>query len=148
MYIVFKILEINIPICMLPMRARYEVQRFSPQRAMLMYHSCTARIIMLCWHDDVIKWKHFPRYWPFVRGIHWSQWIPRTKFSDAELWYFLWPVLWINGWVNNHEAGDLRHHRAHYDVIVILSCYIFGPYVIYYHRSCDVCHIMLYYTPS
>ena len=23
-------------------------------------------------HDDVIKWKHFPRYWPFVRGIHQS----------------------------------------------------------------------------
>ena len=23
----------------------------------------------LC-NDDVIKWKHFPRYWPFVRGIH------------------------------------------------------------------------------
>ena len=21
-------------------------------------------------HDDVIKWKHFPHYWPFVRGIH------------------------------------------------------------------------------
>ena len=21
-------------------------------------------------HDYVIKWKHFPRYWPFVRGIH------------------------------------------------------------------------------
>ena len=21
-------------------------------------------------HDDVIKWKHFPRHWPFVRGIH------------------------------------------------------------------------------
>ena len=25
-------------------------------------------------HDDVIKWKHFPRYWPFVRWIHWSHW--------------------------------------------------------------------------
>ena len=24
-----------------------------------------------------------------------------------------------NGWVNNGEAGDLRHHRAHYDVIVM-----------------------------
>ena len=24
------------------------------------------------YHDDVIKWKHFPHYWPFVRGIHWS----------------------------------------------------------------------------
>ena len=24
-------------------------------------------------HDDVIKWKHFPCYWPFVPGIHrWS----------------------------------------------------------------------------
>ena len=21
-------------------------------------------------HDGVIKWKHFPHYWPFVRGIH------------------------------------------------------------------------------
>ena len=26
---------------------------------------------------------------------------------------------WINAWVNNHEAGDLRRHRAHYDVIVM-----------------------------
>ena len=23
-------------------------------------------------HDDVNTWKHFPRYWPFVRGIHQS----------------------------------------------------------------------------
>ena len=28
---------------------------------------------------------------------------------------------WINGWVNNGEATDLRHHRAHYDVIVMIS---------------------------
>ena len=36
-------------------------------------------------HDDVIKWKHFPCYWPFVRGIHRGH-----KASDAELWCFLW----------------------------------------------------------
>ena len=24
-------------------------------------------------HGDVIKWKHFPRYWPFVWGIYRSQ---------------------------------------------------------------------------
>ena len=41
-------------------------------------------------HDDVIKLQHFTRYWPFVRGIHRSRWIPRTIASDAELWYFLW----------------------------------------------------------
>ena len=41
------------------------------------------------YHDDVIKWKHFPRYWPFVRGIHRSRWIPRTKASDADFDVFL-----------------------------------------------------------
>ena len=35
-------------------------------------------------HDDVTQGKHFPRYWPFVWGIH------RSKASDAELWCFLW----------------------------------------------------------
>ena len=35
----------------------------------------------------VIKWKHFPRYWPFVHGIHR---IPHTKASDTEPWRFLW----------------------------------------------------------
>ena len=28
---------------------------------------------------------------------------------------------WINGWANNREAGDLRRHRAHYDVIVMMQ---------------------------
>ena len=41
------------------------------------------------YHDDVIKWKLFPRYWPFVRGIHRSPVNSRTKASDAELWCFL-----------------------------------------------------------
>ena len=27
--------------------------------------------------------------------------------------------VWINGWENNREAGDLRRYRAHYDVIVM-----------------------------
>ena len=31
-------------------------------------------------HDDVIKWKYFPRYWPFVRGIHRS---PVTRSFDV-----------------------------------------------------------------
>ena len=69
----------------------------------------------------IIKWKHFPRYWPFVRGIHWSPVNSRTKASDAELLYFLWSAHWTNGWANNREAGDLWRHRAYYDVIVMLS---------------------------
>ena len=72
------------------------------------------------YHNDVIKWKHFPRYWTFVRGIHRSpvnsphngQWRGALMFSLI--------CTWINAWVNNREAGDLRLHRAHYDVIVMM----------------------------
>ena len=40
--------------------------------------------------DDVIKWKHFPSYWPFVGDFTGHWWIPSAKASGAELWYFLW----------------------------------------------------------
>ena len=49
------------------------------------------------------------------------RWIPLTKASDVELWCFLWSAHWINGWVNNREAGDLRRHRAHCDAIVMVT---------------------------
>ena len=70
-------------------------------------------------HDYVIKWKHFPRNWPFVRGFHRSpvnsphkgQWRGASTFSLM--------CVWIHDWVNNREAGDLRRYRAHYDVIVM-----------------------------
>ena len=28
---------------------------------------------------------------------------------------------WINSWINNREAGDLRRHRAHYDATVMMK---------------------------
>ena len=64
--------------------------------------------------DDVIKWKHFPRYWPFVRGIHRSP----AKSPHKGQWRgtLMFP---LNGWVNNGGAGDLRRHQAHYDVTVM-----------------------------
>ena len=46
------------------------------------------------------------------------RWIPHIKASDAELWCFFLSA-WINSWVNNSEAGDLRRHSAHYDVTVM-----------------------------
>ena len=53
------------------------------------------------------------------------RWIPHTKANDAELCCFLLICVWINIWVNNREAADLRRYRAHYDVIVMLGCNIF-----------------------
>ena len=71
------------------------------------------------WHDDIIKWKHFPRNWPFVRGIHrYSVNSPHKGQWRGALMFSLICV-WINDWVNNREAGDLRRYRAHYDIIVM-----------------------------
>ena len=35
---------------------------------------------------------------------------------------------WINGWVNNREAGDLTRFRAHYDVRVMELNWIKGQF--------------------
>ena len=70
----------------------------------------------MSFHDDVIKWKHFPRYWHFVRGSHRSSVKSPHKGQWRGALMFIWSAPWINGWVKNREAGDLRRHRAHYDV--------------------------------
>ena len=70
-------------------------------------------------HDDVIKWKKFPRYWPFVRGIHRSPVNSPHKGQWRGALMFTLSCARINGWVNNREAGDLRRYRTHYDVIVM-----------------------------
>ena len=62
---------------------------------------------------------NFARYWPFVREIyrspvnspHKGQWCGALMLSSI--------CAWINGSVNNGEAGDLRRNHAHYNVTVI-----------------------------
>ena len=84
------------------------------ERIYLLFLLCAAK-----GHDDVVKWKHCPRHWPFVRGIHRSpvnsphkgQWRGAVMFSLI--------CAWINGWVNNSEAGDLRCHGFHYYATVM-----------------------------
>ena len=70
-------------------------------------------------NDDVIKWKHFPRYWPFLRGLHRSPVNPPHKGPWRRALMFSLISARINGWVNNGEAGDLRRHPSHYDVIAM-----------------------------
>ena len=93
-------------------------------------------------YDDVIKWKHFPCNWPFVRGIHRSpvnslhkgQWHRALIFTlfcalnkrlskQSIGWWFGTPSrsLWRHCNVNNQDAGDLRRHRVHYDATVMFS---------------------------
>ena len=75
-------------------------------------------------HDDVFKWKRFPRYWPFVRGIHrWPVNSPHKGQCRGGLIFSLIRA-WINDWVNSREASDLRRHRAHYDANVMVLSYL------------------------
>ena len=66
-----------------------------------------------------MKWRHFPCYWPLVRGIHRSPVNSPHKGQWRGALMFHLICTWINGWVNNHEAGDLRCYRTHYNVTVM-----------------------------
>ena len=72
-------------------------------------------------HDDIIKWKHFPHCWPFVWGIHQSQVNSLHQGQWCGALMFSLICASINGWINNHEAGDLRHHRSRHDFTVMFS---------------------------
>ena len=82
-------------------------------------------------HDDVIKWKHFPRYRPFVRGIHRSPVNSPHKGQWRRALMFSLICACIDGWVNNREAGDLRRRPTHYDITVMDTqiCRVCGPIV-------------------
>ena len=86
----------------------------------------TKLVAVLCYykhhtsqHYDVIKWKHFPLYLPFVRGIHRSPVNSPHKGQWRGALMFSLICVWINDWVNNRGAVDLRRYRAHYDVTVM-----------------------------
>ena len=59
-----------------------------------------------------------------VIGPLWGESIDHRWIPSFGQWLgalvFYWIFAWINGSVNNRDAGDLRRHRSHYDVIVMI----------------------------
>ena len=104
-------------------------------------------------HDDVIKWKHFPRYWPFVRGIHRSpvnsphkgQWREALVFSlicalnkpfSKKTWGWWFETTSRSWW--RHSNGNMKFYfystlLAHYmkspqqciRFVVFQKCHLF-----------------------
>ena len=73
--------------------------------------------IELIYHDDVIKWKHFPRYWPFVRGIPAQRPVTRNfdVFFDLSLNKRLSKQSW--GWWSETPSSSLwRHSNVLHDL--------------------------------
>ena len=68
-------------------------------------------------------WRHqmetFSALLALVRGIHRPPVNSPHKGQWREALAFSLICVWMNGWVNNREAGDLRRHRTHYVVTVM-----------------------------
>ena len=72
-------------------------------------------------HDGITKWKHFPRYWPFFAGnsLVTGEFPSQRKVTQSfDILFDL--RLKKKDWVNNWDTGDLRHHHAQYDIIVMM----------------------------
>ena len=95
------------------------------------------------YHDDIIKWRHFPNYRPFVQGIHWSPVNSRQRpvtqsfyvFFDLHLnkklskqpwgWWFEMPScsLWCHcNDTNNYSL--VQHSLSRSALICYILCYV------------------------
>ena len=106
----------------------------------------TNSLTQACWCS---WWRHqmetFSALLAIVHGIHRSpvnsphrgQWRGASMFSLI--------CAWINGWVNNREAGDLRRHRAHYEVtlmyIFVINVCVLG--VKPFRQKCSWCTVSI-----
>ena len=98
------------------------------------------------WHDDVIKWKHFPRYWPFVRGIHRSpvnplhkgQWRGALMFSlNCVLNKRLSKQSW--GWWFDTPTRSLWRHCNGDEVIEHTASNVFDGGALFLHKAIIQC---------
>ena len=103
---------VNIYICHNTMRVIYSCQSFglfhgAPKK----WKICDSLLDLdICvWNqDDVIKWKHSPHYWSFVRGIHWLpvNYLRKGRWRGDLMFSLI--CVWTNGWANHQDSGGLR----------------------------------------
>ena len=84
---------------------------------------CLKNVLMMVsmrYADVIIKWKHYPRNWPFVRGIH--RWQVDSSYKGQWRGALMSSVICVltNVWANNVDAGNMRHYRAQYHVTIML----------------------------
>ena len=90
------------------------------------YSQTTLYNSQLCSYSPSSRWRHrIETFSAFLtlcagRGIHWSPVNSPHKDQWRSALMFSLICAWINGWVNNREAGDLRRHRIHYDVSIMV----------------------------
>ena len=101
-------------------------------------------------HNDVIKWKHFPRYWPLCREFTGDRWIPHTKpmtrsfdvSCDLRLNKRL-SKQWWGWWFETSSCSLWRHPNEH---LVSTMVYVLQSFNVQridlrlYHRTLGLCY--------
>ena len=102
----FVVISYMLPEAVIARRAVFEITK----------HPLCARLYMMTSSNGNIFRVTGPLCGEFtspVNSPHKGQWRGALMFSLI--------CVWMNGWVNNGEAGDLRRHRGHYDVNIMNS---------------------------
>ena len=74
--------------------------------------------VILNWGSRISWWRHQMETFSALLAIC-------AAINRALMFSFI--CAWIKGWINNREAGNLRRHRAHYDVTVKWKLYWYRP---------------------
>ena len=103
------------------------------------------------YHDDVIKWKHIPRNWPFVRGIHRSPVNSPHKGQWRGTLMFCLISARINCWVNNRFNSILRsttQEKRYVNVRVLIhtkllkyTSFVLGI-LLFFQLCLTICHFV------
>ena len=95
---------------------------------------CLRYVHALVYNDNVIKWKDFPRYWPFMREIHQSpvNSLHKGQWRGALMFFFI--CGWINGWVNSRVNGDLGPVNSPHKWPVTRKMFPFDDVIMHWQR--------------
>ena len=101
-----------------------------------------------CTYHDVIKWKHFPFYWPFVRGIH--RWpdaffpLGPSKRLSTQSWGWRFETPSSSFWRHCNVTGFRYFTGELWVVFCKLVSYMFQPWYIEsaMYVSNNLCHTM------
>ena len=83
-----------------------------------------------CWKEGLTWWRHQMETFSALLAICAGNSPVTGEFPArrpvTRSFMFSLICAWIDGWVNNCVAGDLRRHRPYYDIIVIKIVHIDG----------------------
>ena len=87
----------------------HQLTVLTSSQTILFYMFSALCVLVLLAHDDVMKWKHFPRYWSFVRGIHKGLWRRALLFSLICTWIICLSKQWWGWWFETPSRRLWRH---------------------------------------